>query len=251
MTYISQPADELATATTSATTPQCIIKDETGETGAATNISEDRLGGHKNDGLDVSDKQQLQQSNRQQQLSPDHVAVGGHNDQAPSVVPNCDAPSETVAPALVRLGILCQEYIQACNKGEYATNNDKQQNVASGLLFNKTNSGKDLICPATASRKPFTRGEVWGVPLTPKRHPLDTLRKRGFGNGSGRSEGYGGGGGVSCGTGGGGVDEVVVAKLRTALRREQEERARERKGREVSEDQARLAYTTLEAESKR
>lgn len=101
------------------------------------------------------------------------------------------------------------------------------------------------------TRVPVSRGQPMGrgaasqttppsLPLKKHRHPLDTLRKRGFGG--------------SCGTtaeGDGEETAAVVAKLGLLLRREREAKARERDGREMAEEQAKVAYASLESESKR
>lgn len=79
--------------------------------------------------------------------------------------------------------------------------------------------------------------------IVPNRHPLYTLRKKGFGSDCGDRSGGAVAGEMST------ADEAK--KLRTSLKRLQEEAARERERREMCEEQARLAYVSLEAESKR
>lgn len=80
---------------------------------------------------------------------------------------------------------------------------------------------------------------------TSKRHPLDTLRKKGVGGD------IGGGRNGAADTGGGMMTADEITKLRASLKRAQEETAREKVRREVCEEQARVAYVSLEAESKR
>lgn len=83
--------------------------------------------------------------------------------------------------------------------------------------------------------------KIWDSPV---RHPLDTLRKKGFGSECGETRG---GGGTTGGTSA--ADEVN--QLRASLKRGQEETAREKERREVCEEQARVAFASLEAETKR
>lgn len=76
-----------------------------------------------------------------------------------------------------------------------------------------------------------------------KRHPLDTLRERGYGSANGGTKPSGGASMVD--------NAVIITKLKTSLRRAQEENARERERRHECEDQAKIAFLSLEAESKR
>lgn len=108
-------------------------------------------------------------------------------------------------------------------------------------------SGSELM-PAAARPNAWTSRTTPELPLSPRRHPLDTLRKKGFGGGNGNKVGVNGGGDMRSEEGG---DQPIVLKLRAMLRKEEEERARERERRKFSEKQARLAYASSETESKR
>lgn len=95
---------------------------------------------------------------------------------------------------------------------------------------------------ARADQPPPSSGkQAWELP---KRHSLETLRERGFGSASG--------GIIPVGSATTVVDDaVIITKLNTSLRRAQEENARERERRQEYEDEARMAYLSLEAETKR
>lgn len=111
--------------------------------------------------------------------------------------------------------------------------------AALSKLF-RTHPAIERTDPTLVESATPTPPPVWNAP---KRHPLDTLRKKRFGNGHGSS----GEGTVTGDTST--ADEIT--KLRVYLRRAQEEAARERERREVCEEQATMAYASLEAESKR
>ncbi|CAM9418160.1 unnamed protein product [Ectocarpus sp. 4 AP-2014] len=90
----------------------------------------------------------------------------------------------------------------------------------------------------------------WGssVPYSSsQRHPLDTLERREFASNT-RDSSHG----TARGDGASAADAVSsITRLTVSLKGAQEEAARERERREVCEEQARAAYASLEAESKR
>lgn len=119
--------------------------------------------------------------------------------------------------------------------------------VADSLVNAHPTPGRKHLTRAVAGaarpeQPPTTSGkQAWELS---NRHPLDTLRReRGFESASA---------GAISGSGASTVDyAVVITKLKTSLRRAQEENARERERRQECEDQARMAHVSLEAESKR
>lgn len=150
------------------------------------------------------------------------------------------------------------------NKGEH-----KHTPVPDELLPCKHASGNNDDRAAATVKKldPQTGATATpqgGLSSSPNQsHLIGTPRKGGFvgsdaSSGSNRiawgsCSGGGGGGGDYGGdvTLDGGTSEAVIAKLKASLRKEQEERARQEKRREVFEEQARAAHVSLEATSKR
>lgn len=133
--------------------------------------------------------------------------------------------SSSTTPTPAGLEPTCQEPIQTVtNPGSRRTTYP---------IIKRTSPGQ--VDPA----KP-TPQQIWS---SPNPHPLDTLRKRGFGSEYGSRSGGPTAGGSST------ADEI--AKLRLSLKKAQEETDRERERREVCEKQARAAYASMEAESKR
>lgn len=136
---------------------------------------------------------------------------------------NNSRASSTSRP-LAGLGSTCQERIE----------------TVTSYGIGGTATDKLLSTHPTIMRKDPTRA---GLSNTPKRHPLDTLRMKGFGSEYGSRSGGGVAGGMDA------ADEIT--KLKASLKRAREETARERERRAVCEEQASLAYASLEAESKR
>lgn len=134
------------------------------------------------------------------------------------------------------LGSSCQERLQTtiADYGEASSGNG-------GTASDKLAGTHPAIGRTNLARAGSAAHKIWG---SPPRHPLDTLRQKGFGSESGGSRS---GGGTTGGTNT--ADEIT--KLRASLKRAQEETARERERREVCEDQARVAYASLEAETKK
>lgn len=90
----------------------------------------------------------------------------------------------------------------------------------------------------------------WGSSVSyssSQRHPMDTLERRGFASNT-RDTSHG----TARGDGASAADAAsTITRLTVSLKRAQEEAARERERREECEEQARAAYASLEAESKR
>ena len=136
-----------------------------------------------------------------------------------------------------RLDSPCQERVKTKNAPENGSGDgvsvfDKALNTHPASAEEKSTGA----VPATASSE-----HVWD---RSKRHPLDTLRKRGFGGDNADKVG-------EIFTGDVTTAAEETTNLRTSLRRVQDEVAREREGREVYEEQARVAHEALETESKR
>jgi len=126
------------------------------------------------------------------------------------------------------------------NKTKSATKGASDSGV---LVFDKLFSTYPAIVrgKSTQAASATATSEIWG---TLKRHPLDTLRKRGIGNESGGRVG-----GILTGEVTTTVEEIT--KMRTSLKKAKEEIAQERERREDCEEQTRLAHAALETESKR
>eukprot|EP00752_Nemacystus_decipiens_P016892 g15121.t4 len=145
-----------------------------------------------------------------------------------------DDSSTTTRRATAGLGFSYQERIQTVVADGGAISGIDGTALDKPAGTHPATERTSLARPGSATHK------IWGAPL---RHPLDTLRKKGCGSESGGRNGVVVAGGTST------ADEI--AKLRAALKRTQEEAARERGHREVCEEQARVAYASLEAETKR
>ena len=211
-------------------------------------------------------------SERLEQLDLVEVqAVGSQSDPSQSVTTLKKSSSVPLAfgmtsqmpdEALTNPGDLAGE-----NKGEHnntatntttTTTNNNSSPISEESLTCKHTSGKNNA-RAAAKLDPQTDAiaSQEGLSSSPNHHLIGSSRKgRGVGSDiSGNTIAWGSGSGGG-GVGGhvtldGGASEVVVANLKASLRKEQEERARQEKRREVFEEQARAAYASLEAKSKR
>lgn len=220
----------------------------------------------------------------EQQLDRVQVqAVGSQRDPAQSVTPLKNNGSSSVPLASGMASHKPNEVFTnnpgdeaGVNKGEYKSNDDISTPVLDELLPCKHASGNndDRAAAAAAAtvkkldpRTGATTTPQGGLSSPNQNHLIGTSRKGGLvGSGTssgnkklawGSCSGGGGGGGGDYGDYGGdvtfdaGTSEAVIAKLNASLRKEQEERARQEKRREVFEEQAKAAYASLEATSKR
>ena len=155
--------------------------------------------------------------------------------------------------------------------GEHKSNNNNNCTPVSDELLPCTHAYGHDDHPAAAVKKLDSQtGETTfqaGLSSSSTHHLIGTSRKGGpFGSDcsgnnniawSSCSDGGGGGDGGDGDGGGadvtfvGGASEAVIANLKASLRKEQDERARQEKKQEMLEGEARAAYASLEAKSRR
>lgn len=146
--------------------------------------------------------------------------------------------SKPPSRALAGLGSTCQE------RSHTAIDDEKTGSGKGGTASDKLLNTHQAIGKASPMQVESSTPRTHQIWSKPQRHPLDTLRKKGFGSDYGGSR--------SAGTSTGGMSTAdEITKLRASLKRVQEENAWERERREVCDEQARVAYASLEAESKR
>lgn len=149
-----------------------------------------------------------------------------------------NSSTTSTSRALAGLELPCQEERIQTGIADGETSSRNGGNASDKLLNTYSSIGR-----RSAARGESATPRTQQICNTPNRHPLDTLRKKGFGGD------YGSRSGGALNDGNCTADEIK--KLRVSLKRAQEETARERERREVCEEQARVAYVSLETESKR
>ncbi len=130
-----------------------------------------------------------------------------------------------------------------CQERNKTKSASKESSGSGVFVFDKLFNTYPVIARGKSTQAASATGtsEIWG---TLKRHPLDTLRTRGFGSESGGRVG-----GILTGEVTNTAEEIT--KMRTSLKRAQEEVTQERERRGACEEKTRMAHVALEAESKR
>lgn len=237
------PGTTLSDAAAAASRPQCIDKGGFDCPTSATieplgNVSLDgRSSTHGNPQPQRNDHHYYQQQHKQPndlvQFSDDRT----NDDRTPTA-----ASSKGGVSPLARFGMMCRDRIEALNDPEQRSN---ERSRAWGEPSCQNSWGGALVLAAERS-EPSTRANAWDLPRSASSQcitqSLDFVGREGLPE----SAGIAGSGDDAVG-----VDGAAVTKLRKLLRKEQEERARERRSRDYAEEQARAAYASLEAESKR